>query len=198
MDSIFLPSDDDIIALTRAWVDEAVIGLNLCPFAKAVQVKQQIRYVISHAEQETDLQKDLTNELIHLRDSNPETLDTTLLILPRVLQDFLDYNNFLDTADATLVEHELEGEIQIASFHPDYQFADTEVTDIDNYTNRSPFPILHLLRESSIDRAVESFPDASAIFDRNVATMRRLGLEGWNQLGFVVSKKQHQLSKKSC
>ncbi|MBB3214300.1 hypothetical protein FHW67_003615 [Herbaspirillum sp. Sphag1AN] len=198
MDSIFLPSDDDIIALTRAWVDEAVIGLNLCPFAKAVQVKQQIRYVISHADQETDLQQDLTNELLHLHDSDPEILDTTLLILPRILQDFLDYNNFLDSADATLVEHKLEGEIQIASFHPDYQFAGTAVTDIDNYTNRSPFPILHLLRESSIDRAVESFPDASAIFDRNVATMRRLGLEGWNQLGFVVSKKQHQLSKKSC
>lgn len=198
MDSISPPSDDDIIALTRAWVDEAVIGLNLCPFAKAVQVKQQIRYVISHAKQEADLQQDLVNELIHLRDSDPEILDTTLLILPRVLQDFLDYNNFLDTADATLVEHELEGEIQIASFHPDYQFAGTEVTDIDNYTNRSPFPILHLLRESSIDRAVESFPDASAIFDRNVVTMRHLGLEGWNQLGFVVSKKQHQPSKKSC
>jgi len=198
MDSISPPSDDDIIALTRAWVDEAVIGLNLCPFAKAVQVKQQIRYVISHADQEADLQQDLANELLHLRDSDPEILDTTLLILPRILQDFLDYNNFLDSADATLVEHELEGEIQIASFHPDYQFAGTAVTDIDNYTNRSPFPILHLLRESSIDRAVESFPDASAIFDRNVVTMRHLGLEGWNQLGFVVSKKQHQLSKKSC
>jgi len=114
------------------------------------------------------------------------------------LQDFLDYNNFLEIADDTLVEAGLDGEIQIASFHPDYQFADAQADDIDNYTNRSPFPILHLLRESSIDSAVEAFPEASAIFERNIATMRRLGLEGWNRLGFVVSKKQHQLSKKSC
>ena len=198
MDALNQPTDDDIIALTRAWVDQAVIGLNLCPFAKAVQVKQQIRYVVSHASQESELQQDLVRELLYLRDADPDQVDTTLLIHPQVLQDFLDYNDFLAVADATLVEHALEGEIQIASFHPDYQFAGTEVSDIDNYTNRSPFPLLHLLRESSIDRAVESFPEASAIFERNVATMRRLGLAGWNQLDFVVSTKQHQLSKKSC
>lgn len=198
MNANYLPSNDDIVTLTRAWVDEAVIGLNLCPFAKAVQVKQQIRYVVSHAEQAADLQRDLARELLHLRDSDPATHDTTLLIHPWVLQDFLDYNDFLDVADATLVEFSLEGEMQIASFHPDYQFAGTDVNDIDNYTNRSPFPTLHLLRESSIERAVESFADASTIFERNVATMRRLGLAGWNQLSFVVSKKQHQFSKKSC
>jgi len=192
------PSDEVIIELTRAWVDEAVIGLNLCPFAKAVQVKQQIRYVVSKADSETNLQQDLLRELEQLHDSDPAILDTTLLIHPHVLQDFLDYNNFLEIADDTLVEAGLDGEIQIASFHPDYQFADAQADDIDNYTNRSPFPILHLLRESSIDSAVEAFPEASAIFERNIATMRRLGLEGWNRLGFVVSKKQHQLSKKSC
>eukprot|EP01037_Dinobryon_pediforme_P030308 gene30308-34324_t len=168
------PTDEVIIELTRAWVDEAVIGLNLCPFAKAVQVKQQIRYVVSKADNETDLQQNLLHELEQLRDSDPAVLDTTLLIHPHVLQDFLDYNNFLEIADDTLVEAGLEGEIQIASFHPDYQFADAQADDIDNYTNRSPFPILHLLRESSIDSAVDAFPEASAIFERNIATMRRL------------------------
>jgi len=192
------PSDEVIIELTRAWVDEAVIGLNLCPFAKAVQVKQQIRYVVSHAVNENELKQDLLHALEQLRDSDPAVLDTTLLIHPHVLQDFLDYNNFLEIADDTLVETGLEGEMQIASFHPDYQFADAQADDIDNYTNRSPFPILHLLRESSIDRAVKAFPEAGTIFEQNIATMRRLGLEGWNRLGFVVSKKQHQISKKSC
>ena len=192
------PSDEVIIELTRAWVDEAVRGLNLCPFAKAVQVKQQIRYVVSHAVNENELKQDLLHALEQLRDSDPAVLDTTLLIHPHVLQDFLDYNNFLEIADDTLVETGLEGEMQIASFHPDYQFADAQADDIDNYTNRSPFPILHLLRESSIDRAVKAFPEAGTIFEQNIATMRRLGLEGWNRLGFVVSKKQHQISKKSC
>jgi len=120
-------------------------------------------------------------------------LDTTLLIHPRVLQDFYDYNNFLDIADQLLEDAELDGVIQIASFHPQYQFADALPDDIDNYTNRSPFPVLHLLRESSIDRAVAAFPEASAIFERNIATMRDLGLNGWNRLAFVVSKKQHHL-----
>ncbi|SRR5450830_74560 len=191
-------SDDAIIALTRAWVDEAVIGLNLCPFAKAVQVKQQIRYVVSHADNLDALKQDLQRELALLRESDPEVLDTTLLIHPDVLQDFLAYNDFLDIADETLEQMDLDGEIQIASFHPDYQFADAKSNDIENYTNRSPWAILHLLRESSIDRAVESFPDASRIYDHNVATMRTLGLDGWNRLGFVVSKKQQQLHKKSC
>jgi len=192
------PSDEIIIDLTRAWVDEAVIGLNLCPFAKAVQIKQQIRYVVSHAETQAALQQDLLRELQLLHETAPETLDTTLLIHPTVLQDFLDYNNFLDSADASLASMGLEGDIQIASFHPDYQFADAAVDDIENYTNRSPYPILHLLRESSISRAVEAFPEASAIYERNVATMRRLGLTGWNRMGFVVSKIQHHLPKKSC
>ena len=198
MNANLLPSDEVIIDLTRAWVDEAVIGLNLCPFAKAVQVKQQVRYIISHADNTTELQQDLLHELRHLHESDPLILDTTLLIHPCVLQDFFDYNNFLDSADATLAQAGLLGELQIASFHPDYQFANTQADDIDNYTNRSPFPILHLLRESSIDRAVAAFPQASEIFDRNIITMRHLGLSGWNSLNFVVSKKQRQLQKKSC
>jgi hypothetical protein len=99
-----------------------------------------------------------------------------------VLNDFLDFNDFLDVADALLEELDLDGILQIANFHPDYQFADSEPGDIENYTNRSPYPTLHLLREESIDRAVDAFPDAAAIFDRNMAMMRKLGHEGWYDL----------------
>ncbi|WP_034294450.1 DUF1415 domain-containing protein [Herbaspirillum sp. RV1423] len=193
MDTPTFPTDDIVIDLTRAWVSEAVIGLNLCPFAKSVYVKDQIRYAVSHADNEADLAQDLLDELHRLHAADPQQLDTTLLIHPRVLRDFLDYNNFLDIADRILQDAGLDGEIQIASFHPDYQFADAGTDDIDNYTNRSPFPVLHLLRESSIDRAVQAYPEASAIFERNITTMRALGLNGWNALSFVVSKKQHHL-----
>lgn len=193
MNTVPFPTDDDVIALTRAWISEAVIGLNLCPFAKAVYVKEQIRYVVSHAESEAELAAELLHELQYLHASDPDVIDTTLLIHPRVLRDFFDYNGFLDVADEVLEDAALEGELQIASFHPDYQFADAQPDDIDNFTNRSPYPVLHLLRESSIDRAVQAFPEASAIFQRNIATMRDLGLNGWNRLSFVVSKKQHQI-----
>lgn len=184
--------DDRVIALTQAWINEAVIGLNLCPFAKAVYVKQQIRYVVSHAETAAALAEELRRELQHLQASDADAIDTTLLIHPRVLQDFFDYNSFLETADEVLLEAGLEGELQIASFHPEYQFADALPDDIDNYTNRSPYPVLHLLRESSIDKAVQAFPEAEAIFERNIDTMRDLGIKGWNQLPFVVSKKQQR------
>lgn len=187
------PADDEVVALTQAWITEAVIGLNLCPFAKSVYVRNQIRYVVSHAQSEADLAAELLRELQFLHAADPEAVDTTLLIHPRVLSNFLDYNDFLDVADAVVQDAGLQGELQIASFHPDYQFADAAVDAIDNMTNRSPFPVLHLLRESSIDRAVEAFPEANVIFERNIATVRALGLDGWLRLPFVVSKKQHQL-----
>jgi uncharacterized protein len=171
--------DDALIAATRDWVDRAVIGLNLCPFAKSVQVKGQVRYVVSRAATPEALLAALDEELQHLAASDPETLDTTLLIHPDVLQDFLDFNDFLAIADALLVERGLAGVLQIASFHPGYQFAGTASDDITNFTNRSPWPTLHLLREDSIDRAVEAFPEAEEIYERNIETMEKLGLEGW-------------------
>ncbi len=171
-----------IIAETRAWLEHAVIGLNLCPFAKAVYVKNQIRYVVSNATTPVDLRKELGAELQKLQRTDPAILDTTLLIHPRVLNDFLEYNDFLDIADATVEKLGLTGQIQVATFHPEYQFAGTRPDDIDNCTNRSPYPILHLLRESSIDSAVAAFPDASEIFDKNIATLRQLGPEGWRRL----------------
>jgi hypothetical protein len=175
-----------VTAATEQWLEKAVIGLNLCPFAKAVHVKKQVRYVVSEASTPEELLEDLVKELEFLAEEDPEKVDTTLLIHPLVLQDFEDYNEFLDVADAALEELELDGVLQVASFHPEYQFADTDKNDISNYTNRSPYPTLHLLREESIDRAVEAFPEASEIFDKNIETMEKLGHEGWDKLGLQV------------
>lgn len=174
--------DDEVIAQTKLWLEKAVIGLNLCPFAKGVHIKDQIRYFVSHATTPDELVKDLMAELEVLAEANPEKIDTTLLIHPYVMQDFLDYNDFLEVADATLEELDLDGILQVASFHPQYQFEDAAPDDIDNYTNRSPFPTLHLLREDSIDKAVEAFPEAEQIYEKNMQTLRALGHEAWKKL----------------
>jgi uncharacterized protein len=179
-------SFDAVIAATRAWLEQAVIGLNLCPFAKAVHVKNQIRYVVSEAQTAEALLTELLLELKTLAAADPDEIDTTLLIHPYTLTDFLDYNDFMDIADAAIQELDLSGEIQIAGFHPQYQFADSNADDIENYTNRSPYPTLHLLREASVERAVAAFPDAGVIFESNIATLRRLGHEGWLRLGLVA------------
>jgi len=176
------PLTEEIVAATRAWLEKAVIGLNLCPFAKAVYVRDQIRYVVCETNQEETLLDELERELRFLDEADPEVIDTTLIIHPRVLDDFLDYNDFLDLAEGSLKRLELEGVIQIASFHPDYQFAGTEPDDVTNYTNRSPFPMLHLLREESLDRALASFPEPESIYQKNMRTLRRLGREGWEEL----------------
>lgn len=172
----------NVVAETRDWLTKAVIGLNLCPFAKAVQVKDQIRFAVSDATDAEGVLTDLQDELALLAETDPGQIDTTLLILPDTLDDFLEFNDFEDLADRLLKRMRLVGELQVATFHPQFQFADTEPDDITNYTNRSPYPILHLLREDSIDRAVESFPDAAEIYEKNIDTMRRLGIEGWKKL----------------
>ena len=170
------------LAATRRWLERAVIGLNLCPFAKAVHAKGQIRYVLSDAEDPRDLLEQLAEELLLLRDTPAEQTDTTLLIHPQVLADFLDYNDFLGDADALVADLGLDGVIQVASFHPDYQFADTEPDDITNCSNRSPYPTLHLLREDSVSRAVAAYPDPGIIVERNMETLRNLGHSGWRSL----------------
>ena len=172
----------DPIAATRQWLERAVIGLNLCPFAKAVHVKQQVRFVLSDASTPEALLEQLAEELLLLRDTPADEVDTTLLVHPDVLQDFLDYNDFLDNADAAVEALDLGGILQVASFHPDYQFAGTAPQDISNYTNRAPDPTLHLLREDSVSRAVAAFPEADSIVDRNIETLDRLGIEGWRKL----------------
>jgi hypothetical protein len=177
---------ENIIAATQRWLEKAVIGLNLCPFAKAVHAKKQIRYVVSAATTPEALLEELMEELRALQDADPGRIDTTLLIHPYVLTDFLDFNDFLDTVDIAVAEPEFNDEFQVASLHPQYQFAGTAPDDIENYTNRSPYPTLHLLREDSVDRAVAAFPDADRIVDSNIETMEKLGREGWKELGLDV------------
>ena len=176
------PTPDSAIAETRAWVERAVIGLTLCPFAKAPQVKGQVRYVASAARDAGALLAALIDELNRLAGTPAGRIETTLLIHPCVLSDFLDFNDFLDLADNAVAELELEGVIQVASFHPHYRFAGSAEDDVANATNRSPYPTLHLLREESIDRAVAAFPQAEAIFEANIATFEALGADAWSQL----------------
>ncbi|MHB8915648.1 MAG: DUF1415 domain-containing protein [Thiobacillus sp.] len=173
---------DPIIAATREWLEKAVIGLNLCPFAKAVYLKNQVRFVVSGAPHLDGLLEDLDRELDFLAAANPDEVDTTLLIHPTLLPDFLDFNDFLQIADAAIDEHQLEGVIQIASFHPQFQFADTAPDDMQNFTNRAPYPTLHLLREASINKAVATFPEAATIYQRNIGTLETLGSTGWRAL----------------
>jgi len=174
---------EEVVAATREWIEKAVIGLNLCPFAKSVYVKNQVRIVVSDARHIDAFLEDLDRELDYLAEVDPEETDTTLLIHPTLFPDFLDFNDVHQIADEAVVEHELDGVIQIASFHPEYQFEGTEPDDITNYTNRAPFPTLHLIREDSLDKAVEAFPEAETIYERNIETMKKLGIAGWLALG---------------
>ncbi len=170
------------IADTVRWLERAVIGLNLCPFAKAPHVKGQIHYVVSQAKGLEGLRDELIEQLQALAAMPADERETVLLIVPQMLADFLAFNDFLDEADGVLQELDLEGVFQVASFHPQFQFADTEPDDIGNFTNRSPYPTLHLLREESIDRAVEAFPEAETIYETNIATLENLGTKGWTAL----------------
>ena len=183
---------DEVLAAMRQWIEKAVIGLNLCPFAKAVYVKNQVRFVVSEARHLDGLLEDLDRELDLLAAADPAEIDTTLLIHPTLLPDFQDFNDFTIIAEAAVEEHGLEGIIQVASFHPAFQFADTEPDDISNYTNRAPFPTLHLIREESITRAVAAYPDAEAIFGRNIETLNKLGLAGWRALGLASAPKKDE------
>jgi hypothetical protein len=173
---------DHYLQDTQTWFEKAVIGLNLCPFAKAVHAKGQIRWVLCEASEPPALLDTLVQELQVLASARPEAIDTTVLVHPHVLQDFLNFNDFLDVADAALQELQLDGVLQIASFHPQFQFAGTASGDMGNYSNRAPFPTLHLLREDSIERAVAAFPDAAEIYQRNIDTLQSLGRDGWDQL----------------
>lgn len=164
---------------TRRWLERAVIGLNLCPFAKAVHVRGQIHHAVWLAKDDQGLLDLLLSEAQALVDQSPDVRDTTLLVAPHALADFLDFNDFIGRAERRLARAGFDGTLQLASFHPRYQFAGTDADDIANATNRAPYPTLHLLREASVDRAVEAFPDAEAIFDRNIETLDALGAAGW-------------------
>ncbi len=174
--------DETIIALSQGWLEEAVIGLNLCPFANAVHKRGQIAWKVSPARTPEALLEDLGQALQSLLDTPAASTDTSLLIHPWVLQDFLDFNDFLSVADDLLEDSGLAGVIQIASFHPDYRFGGVDADDITNHTNRSPFPMLHLLREASLDKAIAAMPDSEEIVERNLETLRKLGEPGWQAL----------------
>ena len=178
-------ADTERIAIedTQAWLTRAVVGLNLCPFAKAVMAKGQVRYVVTELTEPEQVLKLLQTEMQTLVDADPDTLDTTLLIAPYLLPDFLDFNEFLFDCEAVLQAMDLEGALQIADFHPNYQFAGTAPEDVENRTNQSPYPTLHLLREDSVTRAVQAFPDAALIYERNTALLREMGVAGWLALG---------------
>ena len=169
------------------WLERAVIGLNLCPFAKGVHAKGQIHYVVSAATGAEALAQDLRRELADLAAAPAEVRDTTLLMAPDCLQEFLEFNDFLGVAEDVLEELDLDGTLQIASFHPEFQFAGTDAGDVTNCTNRAPYPTLHLLREDSIDRAVQAYPEAEAIYERNMEVLEQLGMPGWQALDVGVS-----------
>ncbi len=173
-----MSEQDEAIEATRRWIERAVIGLGLCPFARKPFEQDTVRIALSDARDTDALLQALSDELTHLANSAPATCETTLLVHPHVLQDFLDFNDFLDLADACVKAMGLTGEIQVASFHPQYQFADSDADDIANATNRSPYPTLHLLREASVSRAVDTLADPDAIYQRNIAQLRALGWDG--------------------
>jgi uncharacterized protein len=175
-------SDDEYIAGTRRWIERAVVGLNLCPFARSPYLDQRVAFRVSQARDSDALLDDLCGELQSLHAADPADCETALLIAPFVLADFLDFNDFLDAADAAIDVLKLDGVIQVASFHPDYCFADSAADDIENCTNRSPWPTLHLLREASVERAVDTISDSDDIYRRNMEALRKLGWAGWNQL----------------
>lgn len=168
-------TDLEIIEATRRWVEQVVVAFNLCPFAKRELVKDRVRFVVSKAKDEATLLDELAHELALL--NVDEAVETTLLIHPQVLQDFYHYNDFLEAADELLVDMNLEGVYQVASFHPDYQFGGTEPDDVENYTNRSPYPMLHLLRENSLSEAIDNYPEVDLIPERNIDCMNEQGLE---------------------
>jgi len=173
---------DAVLAATHLWLERAVIGLKLCPFAGAVYRNQQIRYALTAARTADDLLAELEREMKLLIQLDPNTVDTTLLIHPLAMSDFLDYHFFLAEANAALRNLGLRGVLQIASFHPQYEFAGSAPDDIENYSNRSPYPMLHLLREASLDRGIAAFPASSEIPDKNIETLRTLGHAGWRRL----------------
>lgn len=172
-----------VIAAMRMWLEKAVIGLNLCPFAKAVYVRDQVRFVVSDARHLDAFLEQLDDEMALLATTDANQIDTTLLIHPTLFADFLDFNEVVGVAEEAVLENDLDGVLQVASFHPRFQFEGTAADDISNYTNRAPFPTLHLIREDSLAKAIAGYPDPDNIYQRNIETLEKLGIEGWKALG---------------
>lgn len=178
-----IPTNDQVIADTRRWLERAVIGLNLCPFAKAVHVHGQVHFAVCASAEFADVLQALDDELDALLGLPAAERDTTLLMLPRGFGEFLLFQQLVAEGERRVARRGLEGTVQLANFHPAFRFAQAEDDDAGNNSNRSPYPTLHLLREESIDRAVAAMPDAEAIFGANIDRLRRLGPAGWAALG---------------
>lgn len=170
-----LPSD--VLTATRGWVERFVIGLNLCPFAGSVAAQGRVRYVMSASRDIDVLYQDLLAEMMFVLESDPQQVETSVLVHPYVLEDFERYLDFLEIVDEAIAAADLEGILQVASFHPDYVFDGVDEDDVSHYTNRSPYPMLHILREDSLSAAIDSHPDPEGIPERNVAKLREMGLE---------------------
>lgn len=177
-----LTDDASIIEAMQRWVRRAVIGLKLCPFAKSVESHGQVRYIVSRQHRLAGILEDLEREACCLQRAEPALHDTTLLILAEGQAEFLEFHFTVGEAERRLRALKLDGELQLASFHPHYVFADAQPDDIGNYTNRAPWPTLHLLREASIDKAVAAIVDPAEIYERNMQTLRALGAAGWERL----------------
>ena len=171
-----MKSSEAVLDITKRWLETFVIGLNLCPFARHPYRADKIRYVVVRGENKEQIVECLLVEIKEMLEVSPADIETTLLILPDALSEFDNYLTFLDMLEEIVVEIEVDGTIQVASFHPQYQFQDTEPDDVENYTNRSPFPMFHLLREASIERAIEAFPEVGDIPEKNIETMNNLGI----------------------
>ena len=191
------PDSATVTDHTRQWLEKAVIGLNLCPFAKAPHVKNLVRISVSQARHLDGFLEDLDRELQLLGNTPADELETTLLVHPTLFPDFDTFNQMLNIADAAVVDNGLEGIVQIAPFHPDFQFEGTDSDDISNYTNRSPYPTLHLIREDSIAKAAQASPDASAMYERNIALLEKMGHEGWDKLDIPRCPFPHGKTKES-
>ena len=172
-----MSTEKQVAAQTRKWVQEIVMHHNFCPFAHKPFRNDTIRYSVCMADEPEGVVETFIEELLTLRDGNREELETTILVTPNCFAKFEDYNQFLDIADELIEQLHLEGQIQVASFHPDYQFADLELDDVRNYTNRSLYPTFHLILEDSIDEARESYPDVHVIPENNMKLLAEMGLE---------------------
>lgn len=169
------PDVQAVVQRTLDWLDRIVIGLNLCPFAASVRREGSVRLAVCESSDEATLAKDLLAELDLLQQTGEAEISTTLLVFPRAFHRFDSYWQFYELAENLLLEAGLEGVIQLASFHPDYCFEGEPAQDVSHFTNRSPYPMLHLIREQQLERVLAQYPDPEAIPDRNIATLRRLG-----------------------
>lgn len=173
-------SKEGVVEITQQWVERVVVGLNLCPFARPVVQEQSIRYAVCDASDWNTMRQFVLEEMLLIWEAEPSDITTSLLMFSQGLQDFLEYLEFLELADSLIEDAGLSGIFQVASFHPEYQFDGTSSEDRSNYTNRAPFPTLHLLREDDISRAVESSVDTTAIPERNIQRLLSMSEEEWN------------------